>query len=368
MRQKSLLFQTNLIFSILLFSASAQAFQVEYILSDSPKYSEPGFITLEKLFEINNDGGDKYYIFRGSDIAADPAGNIYIIDYMSTENYVRKFDKNGKYVASFSPHGQGPNELQNPRTLQIADNKLHIYQRGMGVKALDYEGNYSHSNVFSRGIVSWFATSGATYIYLSYFSLPERPGLERFVLNNVNINSGDIKEIIEIQSTNTEDSGFYIPYTAATNSKVELFFAPTGDEYKILKYDFEGNLLLEFGRKYNRIPYSKEAKERFTKNRGTLVQQGAPPQAKYPAIVKNILIDSNDNIWVNVGAWKFDYHTGPATVDIFNREGEFLYTFETDKIGVMSKIYNNKLYSLPVPDDDGNQIISVYQIIYSNKN
>ena len=126
--------------------------------------------------------------------------------------------------------------------------------------------------------------------------------------------------------------------------------------------------MLEFGRKYKKQKFSNETKKCFNEDLGDFLQAGRiPPLAKYPPVVRSILVDNNDLLWVRVGEWSLDWSKVQKveTVDIFTSDGEFLYTFNTDAIGVLSKIFNDKLYSVPLPDENEDHEITVYQIIYS---
>ena len=49
----------------------------------------------------------------------DSEGNIYLGSYLSYENFIFKFDENGRYVSSFCRKGQGPGEIQGLNNLRI---------------------------------------------------------------------------------------------------------------------------------------------------------------------------------------------------------------------------------------------------------
>ena len=83
------------------------------------------------------------------------------------------------------------------------------------------------------------------------------------------------------------------------------------------------------------------------------------------------MVDGKDNIWVIAGEWyrdnKCEYKI-ISTVDIFSKDGEYLYKFKTDKITPQSFIRNNLLYCHPrglfykSEEEDSNLI--VYNINY----
>ena len=353
------------------FTVDSNALQVEYIMSDAPKYSEPGFISLERLITIPNisaDGEKEYYIYRTSDIAVDAESNIYILAYMNTENHILKFDNSGKFVNDFAPQGQGPNELDRPRAMQMFNENLYIYGRSQTIKVLDTNGQYVKTLRYAAGSYDWFQLSENTLLYLSE-QMRRYPDPSNYLFYNVDLVSQEVTNVIKFTGSVYKGDNFQITPTVAANSKNEIFFTSKNDEYKIKKYDSNGKLLLEFGRSYKRQEFSNETKKSFNEGWGQRVKDGiAPPLAKYTPVVRSIIVDNRDLLWVRIGEWSLDFSKTQKveTVDIFTSDGEFLYTFKTDAIGVLSRIINDKLYSVPLPDENEDHEITVYQIIYLN--
>jgi len=155
----------------------------------------------------------------------------------------------------------------------------------------------------------------------------------------------------------------------AVDSKNNVYFPEKEDEYIVGKYDHEGNKLLTFGREYKQKPYSKEMKERDKKtyeeyggkNKGGYYHIG-----KYPNLIRYIVIDDRDYVWIAVGEWAIDCgheFTVTSTIDIYDSEGNFLYTFQSPYLNFPSFIKNGRLYSGPYMDDNN---IHVFEIEYKN--
>src|SRR5439155_3378030 len=66
-----------------------------------------------------------YTFGRPTDVAWDPQGNIFVSDGY-TNSRVAKYDKNGRFIASFGTKGNGPDQLNLPHTI-AADAQGNIY-------------------------------------------------------------------------------------------------------------------------------------------------------------------------------------------------------------------------------------------------
>jgi hypothetical protein len=100
---------------------------VEVVLNHLSPYKikgESGRLRMEKLFSIAMD--DEKLLQAGlTDIETfdvDEEGMIYVIQWHAKGNLIYKFDKNGKFLASFCRAGQGPGEIEWGGTVMAARN------------------------------------------------------------------------------------------------------------------------------------------------------------------------------------------------------------------------------------------------------
>ena len=153
------------------------------------------------------------------------------------------------------------------------------------------------------------------------------------------------------------------------DSKQNIYFLSTRNEYIVKKYDIDGNHLLSFGRNYKRKPYTAKTRKWYNDNYKNSIRSGALPQyPKYPPIVRYILVDDYDYVWVIVGEWYTDNVSDfriMSTIDIFNEYGEFLYTFDSSVFGQYSMIKNGRLYAKPTLDSNKN--LTIYDVKYNIK-
>lgn len=86
---------------------------------------------------------------------------------------------------------------------------------------------------------------------------------------------------------------------------------------------------------------------------------------KFPSVVRCVFVDDKDYIWVVVGECFLDSDNQIRTesvIDIFDHEGVFLQTFESDVFSGVSIKKNGRLYS--GSNAAGDDTIKVFKISY----
>jgi len=89
-------------------------------------------------------GANKPYSFsRQTDVAWDPAGNIFVSDGYDDARVV-KFDKNGRFVKSVGTRGNGPLQFNTPHSIAVdAKGLVYVADRGNArVQVLDNDLNF----------------------------------------------------------------------------------------------------------------------------------------------------------------------------------------------------------------------------------
>ena len=341
--------------------------QIPFIYSESPKYNTTEFITLEEIHKINVDEFEEYYIYKVESMDADNDANLYVLDRF--ECTITVFDKNGKFIRTMSRRGQGPGELENPESISINNGKIYIYQDGKGIKILNLQGKY----------IDFFLIPIGNYYVIKAYDDCVLTVNKKYVETWLNINhilqafSNDFSNIMTIAECSYKDDPEKLlllhPILVAMNSKQNVYFPESFEEYKINVYSLEGDIIKSFGRKYKRIPYSKQVREWIYEDQKRSRPLSKPKElTKYPPVFRYILFDDRDYIWVVVGEWSADCGLSSSivsTVDIFNEDGEFLYTFNSPNVGYYSFIKNGRLYSTPTQDDN---YIRVFKIHYNYEN
>lgn len=336
--------------------------KVQFLQNEKPRYTGTEFVTLEELHSIDLNMYDQYFISIISSYDVDSDTNLYVA--APFENTITVFDKSGNFVRKMGREGQGPNDLDFPAKIDIYDDHIYIFESRKGVKIWDLNGEYV--DFVPRNL------SPLGFVRLDDFYI-----FARLVLNarvrvemtfDIGIYDKDFKQkktIVSIISKVSKEA-LYLPVTSiAINSMRQVYFPEKKDQYIINKYDLDGNLLGSFGKEYKRVSYSENAKE-YDRN----LQSTIPPVlrrslSKYPPVVRYILVGDNDLVWVIAGEWEGDtarIHSFASTIDIFDKNGNFLYTFSSPYFGSASIIRNGRLYSTPTEDD---RFIRVFKINYN---
>jgi len=85
----------------------------------------PARITLKRLFRIG--GGDNELIYRWVGLCTDDQENIYVTDML--DHAVKKFDRNGKFIAKAGRKGEGPGEFNSMGYIVHCQGRLYVSQQ-----------------------------------------------------------------------------------------------------------------------------------------------------------------------------------------------------------------------------------------------
>ena len=334
------------------------------IISDRQQYSDNELLGLEKIYSISIDNLDESYISNASWLQIDNDRNLYVLDHYEAKIYV--YDENGNFIKSFGRPGQGPNELERPLIFFINNSQLYIYESAKGIKIWDFDGKYI-DYIIQQGSFN-FATPVPIDDFLLIINYGRKDERGRMI-SEIAKYTKDFKlinHIVSIAVDQKKDPGF-IPGLISFNNKNQFYWPQERNKYIINKYDFDGNVLLSFGRKYERKPYSDNYRSWYAERNASLIERGLRPKLPtYPPIVRYIITDDKGYIWVALGEWYYDSEglfQLNVTFDIFDENANFLYTFEHEEIGQSTIIKDGRLYSLPTNIND--TTIDVYKITYN---
>ena len=329
--------------------------EIPFIYSKNPKYEEGQFIQLEELHAIDLDLFEEYYIFSPRGIGADEDTNLYVLD--SYECTITAFDKDGKYKRLIARKGQGPYELENTKSMSVSDDKIFVYEDFKGIKELGIKESYSKSHLIPLGSYYIFRLFNDHFLTVQEI-LKINDENEYYVIKKYDRNFENPVTIYTYNHKIDPEKDYAIlpKFIVAQNSKNHIYFPADFYEYRVNVYTPDGNLLRAFGREYEHIKYS----DRVIKWKE---EKSSTKPYEYPPIVRYIMVDERDYIWIVVGecssSCSRDLNVN-TTVDIFNEQGEFLYTFKTPHIGLFSVIKNGRLYSTPTEEDRNLRVFKIH--------
>jgi len=310
---------------------------VEVVLNHIEPYKikgESGNLLLANEFSIDTENEDmlKIGLTDMETFDIDQDGNIYVIRWRSTENYLFKFDSKGNFIKSFMRFGQGPGEIEwggtvllNPQGEIIGKDpskrKFLVYDRdGSFLRETHMEKNYS-----------LIPLENGKYFIFWQDQAPE------FLKNHLGICNSkfeDVKELDTLQFPNPMNRRIVVNRDRIIDevSKDRIYIGNSERGYEIRVYDLEGNLLQKIRKEYEPVEVSEEFKkayfERFPKNyplRDNYYFTKNWPPFRY------LFTDDEGRLFVMT--YEEGINPGEYMYDILNSEGAFIGRTSLGNVG-----------------------------------
>ncbi len=121
-------------------------------LSFRPMYESGHVEFVEDVRFGNDDDDDPGVLYRPLGYCVDAEGNVFVLDYHLT--CVKKFNRDGEYVRTFSRRGEGPGELARPRNLTVtADGRVVVFNlSGHRFSVFSNDGDYLDAHRFNGSV------------------------------------------------------------------------------------------------------------------------------------------------------------------------------------------------------------------------
>lgn len=201
----------------------------------------------------------------------DEEGNVYIIRWASNENFVYKFDSQGRFVRSFVRRGQGPGEIEWGGSVKlIDDNELMVRDPGKTrYSVYRTEGEFlrdvllgSHISILKmfdngKSLVYWQDIPPSREKYINHLGLAE-PGFE----NIEEIYTYSFPNVMVVEKV-LAPGNFWIE--GASEDHVFIGNGELG--YEILVFDLEGSMVRKIRKEYTQVELSEEYKRNFFERR-----------------------------------------------------------------------------------------------------
>ncbi len=264
-----------------------------------------------------------------------PDGNIAILD--NTIEGVRFYTPDGTHIETFAPIGEGPGELMVPDRMTFdQEGNLYLgdyYERKMCI--YDSDLNLLRELEFTgsdrTGAYRMYPGPDSTFILMTGYFTEDSLGTE--VARFSNSETPDL--IYRRRMVSVTEGMNYLRLTSmamAVDPAGKVFIADNVyNEFKIICYSPAGDSLFTFGfDEYEPIPVSPHSRDHFRQRllEEYIDQHGSAEGFDYETPefyrpISSIAVDGQNRIWV-----REEYNTRIAY--IFDDEGTFLYTMETD--------------------------------------
>ena len=317
---------------------------------------------LEKELTIGAVEGASETIFAEvSGVAVSEDGRIYVLD--ATECRIQVFDSQGNFLSSIGRKGQGPGEMQNPRSIQVTPQSEIMVRDLQGDRILFYTlegeflrdvltvqwGNLSKPLIDSQGgIIADYSIPGQVFRReLSKFD----PRLDTlFTIHNL--------ELFELPVMKAFFPEFFWQVT-----KDDWIIWGFSTRYELQILDTEGRLLKKIVKEFRPVAISDEDKqERMNFLFGGVTVPGGIklewPEHHWP--FGDLSLDEGGRLFLQTFEKTPDGKS--YLYDVFDPEGKFIA-----KIPLPARPQtwnNNKLY-LVEEDEDGYQYVTRYRVTWT---
>jgi hypothetical protein len=186
---------------------------------------------LNKIIEINYT--DSTLIGEITDMKVDKNGNIYIVDGLKMCFWI--INGEGKILKKVGKRGEGQNEFLGPNCVDVDENSIVIGDdRLKRIKIFDLSGKYLKDFKVNTSIGHIYVNNKKE-IYIEYLSLTNV--IDKYNYEGSLVNSfGNCPDILK-------NIGYPVKWANITHDKYSNIYYVHVSEYKISKYDGDGNII-----------------------------------------------------------------------------------------------------------------------------
>jgi hypothetical protein len=358
---------------------------VEVVTNHLEPYSLPGVpstLKLEKVLSIDTEKDEiaKAGLTTMETFAVDSAGNIYFMLVTKSDNFLYKFDRNGKFLTSFGRKGQGPGEFDYGGDL-LVDGEDRVIAKDMTKEKFIVFGN---DGAMIEEIKLDKHRSFVKYLGHKKFltewqeDAPEKPVYR----NHYCISNDTLSENQEFYRFEFDDSSRAPRYRAVGSGFViggtdgNIFVGDSTENYAILVFNLEGKLARKIRKAFRPVPVTAEFKTLYRKRqerRGSVGQELLSKVYFPPHLPPFRYLFSDDQGRLYVMTYEREGERN-YSYDIFTSEGVFIGRFELDNVRVNyfeGQRYNDspmdvlvrgdRLYCLR-EKDSGFRVLTVYKM------
>lgn len=331
----------------------------------NPDYPRDGRQVYGFEEEVNigvEEGDENYMLHYPHDIKVSDGGFIYVMDWK--EDYLRVYDKDGKYVRTVASKGRGPGEFESPAYFDfLSDGNIVLMDsRHRRVMILDEKRTYI-DGFRLEGFTSDLVVDAQGRLYFARVSAEEVNviGVAQEIEERLSVFSSDLKgqnlfKYGEFRgkkriTTRTRSGGSmatafpYAPITAWTVDKSGKLYAGYNEKYQLSVYTPDGELAFKFGRDFTPV-------KMMSKN-------GESSLGYWPAFAPSILFDDEGNLWL----WHYtgkEEQEGMYMHDVFSPDG--IYIKQVVVPHRIHRIKNGKAYCIVI-NEEGFRFIKRFRFV-----
>lgn len=330
---------------------------VEVILNQMDPYTIEGLssnLNLEQEMTIDTEQEEilKTGLVDIETFDVDNEGNIYLISWTSSENFVYKFDTKGEFIKSFVRKGQGPGEIEwGGSVMFTGENELRIRDPGKTrYSVYNTEGEFLKDVTFKTHISTLkILTNGKLFVFWQ----DEPISREKYV-NHLGLCESGFENIQEIYTYSFPNVMVVEKVYAPGNFWIEgaskdcIFIGDGELGYEILVFDLEGKIIQKIRKEYKPVELSEEYKKNFFERRKKSPVLHKYVLRKYFPPFQYLFTDQDGRIFV------MTYEKGMSSnewiFDIFTPDGVFFgrvpIKSRIDSREISIRVKHNRIYSI----------------------
>lgn len=342
---------------------------VDIVINHLEPYRVGGAVNLalEELFRIDTENNEIEKLgltdVRGFDVNS--RGEIFVLKTVKGQgDFVYKFDRNGRFVNSFGPKGQGPGELELPNHIALDAEDHVLISDGIRMMIVKYDqnGNFMKSYPITRGEIRITSGPGKKCLVLEN-SFDGVNSKQLFFLKVANLDLEERKLVDQYGFEMRRDKFKATePLFCWSASRDRLYVANEDKGNEIWVYDSEGKLIRKIRKDYRKIPFSESDKQKILKPLAEFMRKTAYFPEFHPPFQS--LVAGEDGTLL-VQTFEPGQSQGEFIFDIFSKEGIFIgrkslnvYVWENH---LWARMKDQKLYCLR-EKDSGYKEIFIYDM------
>jgi len=303
---------------------------------------------------------EDYILVRPTDIAADAAGNIYVLDYRDCT--VKKYGAGGVFLARIGRKGQGPGEFEMPLGMCL-DEAGYLYVGDVNAAKIEIFDEQGVSRKSLRGIfwTEFASVPGGKFVFEYSETIGEGSAAKRIL----RVAAGDpdkarvvlySRDQLPFRAVQNKDFRLEIPlYVRWDIAPDGRIYIGTANRYEIQAMTLDGRVLFAFTKDSDPIPIPPDIRSAALKQLAGSKLPMMPVDArdfeehlKYYPVFKSITADEKGRIWVELfRPESADHPTTFALFDVFSPAGVLLFSTRIEGDFTARPIFKNgNLYAL----------------------
>jgi hypothetical protein len=320
--------------------------------------------------------GEEVILYQPGSYTVDNNGNIYIGD--RSDNIIKVFDSNGKFIRSIGRKGEGPGEFQTIGRMAILPDKslLVMDWRNRRTSLFDLSGNFLNSYQWRNSHFSLFFVTDSSYtIEENFYGEDQKLLVKTYSFNgDETVPFGEFTSA-ESKTLRTDDIIFSItlPYPPKSiftgDSQNHWLYHCYNNTYLIEVYNSEGKLFRKIHRPYQAVLYTDKDKEEymqsFSRRDNNPIFAKMAKDVDFPevkTITERLVVDEQGNLWLQTNEEKKEDGKTYTAYDIFNKDG---YYEAKIWMNISPGLFaNGKLYSYIRDEKTDLRVLKRYKIIW----